>query len=87
MVKINAKVTLDAVSLKGRVIGVRVETDDEFVNQVLGLPSVIQKTYAINASAQEVRKDMKRTIKDLIRNAKQRLKDETLMGKEMEINI
>ncbi len=87
MVKINAKVTIDAVSLKGRVIGVRVNTDDEFINQTLGLPSIIQKTYPINISAQSIRKDMRSIIKSLINNAKQRIVDQSLIGKEMEITI
>jgi len=87
MVKISAKVTTDAVSLKGRVIGVRVDTDDPFINQVIGLPKVIQKTYPISISAQDIRKDMRETIKDLIKGAKKRLKDDSLFGKEMEIEI
>ena len=87
MVKINAKVVLDANSPKGRMIGIRVETDDDFLNQTIGLPSVIQKTYPINATANQIRIDMKQTIKDLIRSVNRRLKDESLLGKEMEINI
>jgi len=87
MVKINAKVVLDANSPEGRVVGLRVETDDQFINQTAGLPSTIQKTYSINATAQQIIQDMKQTIKDLIKSAKSRIKDESLLGRTLELEV
>ena len=87
MVKVNAKVVLDANSPNGRLIGIRVETDDEFINQTLGLPSVIQKTFAINATAGQIRKALRQDILQLINNTKKRIKDESLLGKELEIIV
>jgi len=87
MVKVKAKVVLDANSPKGRVIGVRIETDDEFINQTLGLPTVIQKTYPINATGQEIRRDFKSNIVGLVNSAKNRLKEQSLRDREFVIEV
>jgi len=87
MVKVKAKVVLDANSPSGRVIGIRIETDSEFINQTLGLPDVIKKTYPINATAAQIKKDFKSIVIGLIASAKNRIKEQSLFGKELEIIV
>ena len=86
-VKIKAEVIKDAISKGGRVIGIRVSTDDEFINQLLEAPFTFNKTFPINISAQAIIQVFKSEMSSTINSLKQRIKDETLQGKKLEFDV
>jgi len=87
MVKINAEIIKDAVSKKGRVIGIRVTTNDELINQLLEAPFIFNKTFPINISAQAIVQVFKSDMSSTINSLKQRIKNETLQGKKLEFDV
>ena len=83
--KITATVLLDALNSTGRVIRLRVTTDDSEVNALLGTPFEFQKTYPINIKLGKLKQQLKSDISGTINNAKQRIDDEGLEDLEFEI--
>jgi len=62
MVKVTAEITLDSLTNNGRVLGIRVESDDEFINKLLNAPFIYSKTYPVNLPTQIIRKKFKQDI-------------------------
>jgi len=87
MVKVTAEITLDALTDKGRVVGIRVNSDDVFINNLLGAPFMFQDTYPINLPNQAVTTKFKQDISAIIRGAKNRIRDDSLRGKKLEFDV
>lgn len=88
MTKVTVKVINDAISKNGRHIEISIiSTDDSIVNDFLSLPLSINKTYALNTSLQDIKKDMKQEVKALITGAQKRISTDRLVGKELTFNV
>jgi len=87
MVKVKAEVIKDAISKSGRVIGIRVSTDHELINQLLESPFTFNRTFPINMSAQAIIQIFKSDMSSTINSLKQRIKNETLQGKKLEFDV
>ena len=86
MTKVTVRVVGDSITKNGRAISFLIlDTDNEVTNDYLDLPININKTYALNTSLQEIRKDMKASVKTHIKNIEKRIT--TLVGKELEFNV
>ena len=88
MTKVRAKVISDSVTDTGRHITIQViSTDNTVINDYLKLPITINKTYDINESLQNIKKDMKSEIKSLIDSTKNTISTNRLVGKELTFNV
>jgi len=87
MVKVTAKVIQDARSRQGRLLTVRVITDDEEINKLISSPYIFRRTYPQNSTARSIRDDVKLEITSIVLNAQSKIKDEGLMNKEFEFEV
>ena len=88
MTKVRAKVISDSVTSSGRHVIIQIiKTDNTVINDYLKLPITINKTYDINESLQNIKKDMKSEIKSLIDSTKNTISTNRLVGKELIFNV
>ncbi len=88
MTEVTIKVISDLISKNGRHIGISIiSIGDSVINDFLSLPITINKTYALNTSLQDIRKDMKQEVKSLVDSVKKRISTDQLVGKELTFNV
>ena len=88
MTKVTIKVISDSLTDTGRHITIQIiKTDNTVINDYLKLPITINKTYDINESLQNIKKDMKSEIKSLIDSTKNTISTSRLVGKEFTFNV
>ena len=87
MVKVSSKIIQDAISKGGRVIAITVNTDNEFINQLLSTPFTFRRTFPANITANAIIQVFKSEMISTINSLKQRIKDETLQGKSLEFDV
>ena len=88
MTRITVKVISDSLTSAGRHVTIQIiKTDNTVINDYLKLPITINKTYDINESLQNIKKDMKSEIKSLIDSTKNTISTNRLVGKELTFNV
>jgi len=88
MTKVTINVISDNISKTGRQIAISIiKTDDSVLNDFLQLPYNINKTYDVNESLQNIRKDMKSEIKSLVNSTKKTISTNRLVGKELTFTV
>lgn len=83
--KVTAKLLKDAISRDGRVIKMRIDTDNKEINALIDAPFEFQKTYPINIKLGDLKQQLKSDISGTINSLKQRLDDESLTDLEFEV--
>jgi len=87
MIEITAEVLLDARSKLGRVLEIRITTNDEFVNNTLPTPFILRKTFVKGTTQKAIRQNLKSEIEGIVISVKNKIKDEGLVGRKLVFTV